>query len=155
MIHRHFTRTAPRRASGVALAAALSVAGGCGASAGDLAIEIAGVHSEEGAIMVAVHGPETAGQFPDATDARYLFRLPALAGAVRLAVPGVAPGRYAIAAFSRRERQRRTRREPPWHAHGGIRLLQRRPIHLRAAGLRGCGPGSRAEPAAVRVTLAY
>ncbi len=155
MIHRHFTRTAPSWASGVALAAALSVAGGTGASAGDLAIEIAGVHSEEGAIMIAVHGLETAGQFPDATGARYQFRLPALAGAVRLAVPGVAPGRYAIAAF---------------HDENGNGELDANLLGIPTEGLGISNDASSifgppdfeaaaldlgAEPAAVRVTLSY
>ncbi len=81
------------------LFAVATCAPGSQASAGDLAVEIAGVRGGDGGIYVSIYGPGSAEGFPGADDAEYRFRLPAREGRVRFALPEVASGRYAMAAF--------------------------------------------------------
>ena len=112
----HAFALGPRRwIAGTGLAAAIATFGGLGAGAADLAVDLAGAHNDdggtrlaveldavrsgEGALFVAVHGPATAESFPEAAGAIAMFKLPAAAGPARLAIRGMAPGSYAIAAF--------------------------------------------------------
>ena len=68
------------------------------APAADLTIEVRGIRSGDGRVLVAVHGPATKDTFPSG-DGVVGRRQPARPGAVRFVVGDLSPGRYAVAAF--------------------------------------------------------
>ena len=69
------------------------------ASAADLTIEVRGLRSGDGRVLVAVHGPESKDTFPSGDDVVAGRRQPAQVGSVRFVVGDLSPGRYAVAAF--------------------------------------------------------
>ena len=99
MIHERFTSRAIRLPAAT-LAVSILVATVSGrATAGDFALEIAGVANDQGGVFIAIHAAESAAGFPNDNRARYRFRIPAAVDRVQIAIPDVAPGQYAIAAF--------------------------------------------------------
>ena len=68
------------------------------APAADLTIEVRGIRSGDGRVLVAVHGPASKETFPSG-DGVAGRRKPARPGAVRFVVGDLSPGRYAVAAF--------------------------------------------------------
>ena len=69
------------------------------ASAADLTIEVRGIRSGDGRVLVAVHGPQSKDTFPSGDGVVADRRQPAQVGAVRFVVGDLSPGRYAVAAF--------------------------------------------------------
>ena len=82
----------------------LAVAGLAGlvtaqAPAADLTIEVRGIRSGDGRVLVAVHGPQSKDTFPSGDGVVADRRQFAQVGAVRFVVGDLSPGRYAVAAF--------------------------------------------------------
>ena len=82
----------------------LAVAGLAGlvtiqASAADLTIEVRGIRSGDGRVLVAVHGPQSKDTFPSGDGVVAGRRQSAQVGAVRFVVGDLSPGRYAVTAF--------------------------------------------------------
>ena len=67
--------------------------------AADLAVEVRGIHSGEGRLLVAVHAPETKDTFPAGTGMVAAFDQRAHAGVIRVVLRDLPPGRYAVTAF--------------------------------------------------------
>ena len=91
----------PRRRLPGALFALALAAGAVAESAlaAELSVEIAGTRSAAGHLRVAVHGVGSAATFPDAATAVHRLAVTAREEVLRLSLPDLAPGRYAIAAF--------------------------------------------------------
>lgn len=67
--------------------------------AADLGIEVRGIRSGEGRLYVAVHAPESKAEFPAADGAFATIQQRAHAGALRIVLRDLPPGRYAVNAF--------------------------------------------------------
>ena len=67
--------------------------------AADLTVEIHGIRSGDGHLYVAVHAPESKDAFPAATGSVAALQRRASAGTLRLVVPDLSPGQYAVNAF--------------------------------------------------------
>ena len=83
------------------LAAAGLVAGlvATQAPAADLTVEVRGIRSDDGGVLLAVHGPETKDTFPSGDAVAAARHEPARAGTLRFVISDLAPGRYALTAF--------------------------------------------------------
>ena len=99
MSRNHPVLLSVRSTAFAALAAGLAVGAATEVEAADLLIEIAGVHSEQGALFAAIHGPESAATFPDDAGAVYRVQLPAVGGMARFTIHDVPLGQYAVAVF--------------------------------------------------------
>ena len=69
------------------------------AAAADLKVIVEGVSTEPGKIMVALHEPDESVKFPESAGVIFGQWSRARAGAVTFIFTGLAPGRYAAAAF--------------------------------------------------------
>ena len=69
------------------------------AAAADLTVEIRGIRSDDGDVLLAVHGPASKDTFPSGEGVAASRREPARAGTLRFVIRDLPPGRYALAAF--------------------------------------------------------
>ena len=69
------------------------------APAADLTVEVRGIRSDDGRVLLAVHGLATKDTFPSGDEVAAAGREPARAGTVRFVIDDLAPGRYALTAF--------------------------------------------------------
>jgi len=69
------------------------------ASAADLTVEVRGIRSGEGRVLLAVHGPQSKETFPSGDEVAAARRASARAGTLRFVIDDLAPGRYALTAF--------------------------------------------------------
>ena len=69
------------------------------APAADLTVEIRGIRSDDGRVLLAVHGPESKDTFPSGDAVAAARHEPARAGTLRFVIDDLAPGRYALSAF--------------------------------------------------------
>ena len=69
------------------------------APAADLTVEVRGIRSDDGRVLLAVHGPESKATFPSGDAVAAARREPARAGTLRFVINDLAPGRYALTAF--------------------------------------------------------
>lgn len=67
--------------------------------AAELAIEVRGIRSGDGRLLVAVHGSETRATFPAADGVVAGLHQRARAGTLRFVLRDLPPGRYAVNAF--------------------------------------------------------
>ena len=67
--------------------------------AAELAIEVRGIRSGDGRLLVAVHGPESSATFPAADGVVAGLHQRARAGTLRFVLRDLPPGRYAVNAF--------------------------------------------------------
>ena len=67
--------------------------------AADLAVEVRGVRSADGRLLVSIHGPEAKDTFPAGTGGVAAVRRSAHAGTLRFVLQDLPPGQYAVNAF--------------------------------------------------------
>ena len=67
--------------------------------AAELAIEVRGIRSGDGRLLVAIHGPENSAAFPSADGVVAGLHQRARAGTLRFVLRDLLPGRYAVNAF--------------------------------------------------------
>jgi uncharacterized protein (DUF2141 family) len=79
------------------VAAALYVSALSAAGAADLTVIVSGIRNASGSVSAGIY--DSASSFPKVDEAVVVFRIKARQGAVGFAVHGLAPGRYAVAAY--------------------------------------------------------
>jgi uncharacterized protein (DUF2141 family) len=79
------------------VAAALYVSALSAAGAADLTVIVSGIRNASGSVSAGIY--DSASSFPKGDEAVVVFRIKARQGAVGFAVHGLAPGRYAVAAY--------------------------------------------------------
>ena len=65
----------------------------------DLDIEVRGIRSGDGQVLVAIHGAESRASFPSGPGAARVLGEPARTGTLRFVARDLAPGLYAVSAF--------------------------------------------------------